>query len=362
MKAAFLEDTKNIQVRETSIPTPGPGEALLQVWACSVCGSDLKIFHHGNERLNLPRIVGHEVAGKIVEVGQHVEAVSVGDRVSVGADVPGVWNTNVPGKTEFVDYATGHEFDGGFAEYMLLNEPMLKFGPVAHIPDTLSFEEAALAEPLACAIKGMELANFAPGKTMCVIGLGPIGCMMLELAGAFGATSVFAAQRSEARLGLARSIRSDVRYIATEYDDLVDTVLKETNGQGVDLVVTTSGSVKAHEDAIEIVGHRGYVNLFGGLRGEPKLCIDSNKIHYKECFVMGSHGSAPEHHKRAVQMLATGYVQGEKYISQRFTLDEIEEAYAFHESREGLKAVVFPNGVKEDSLATYAGAGASAYG
>jgi L-iditol 2-dehydrogenase len=314
------------------------------VWACTVCGSDIKIFRHGNKRLALPRIVGHEIAGEIVAAGEGVEAVRVGDRVAIGADIPGVWNTNVPGKTDYVDYATGHEFDGGFAQYMLLNADMLKFGPVAHIPDSLPYEHAALAEPLACAIKGLELANFGPGKSICVIGLGPIGCMILELAQAYGAAAVFAAQRSRTRLELARAVRSDVRFIATEEENLVETVLRETRGLGVDLAITTAGSVRAHEDAIEVVGHRGYVNFFGGLRGEPELCIDSNKIHYKECFVMGSHGSAPDHHKRAVQMLAGGYVHGDRYISQRFPLAQIAEAYAYHESRAGLKAVVLPNG------------------
>lgn len=349
MKAAFLEEIGKVSVRETATPKPGRAEALLKVWACTVCGSDIKIYRHGNRRLTLPRIVGHEIAGEVVEVGADVEAVRVGDRVAVGADVPGVWNTNVPGKTAFVDYATGHEFDGGFAEYMLLNEKMLKFGPVSHLPEALSYKEAALAEPLACAIKGLDLANFGPGKSICVLGLGPIGCMVLELAHAYGASAVFASQRSRRRLELARAIRPDVRFIAGEEEELVETIHRETDGLGVDLAITTAGSVKAHEDAVEIVGHRGYVNLFGGLRGEPNLCIDSNKIHYKECFVMGSHGSAPEHHKRAVQMLAGGYVRGERYISKRFALEEIEEAYAYHESRRGLKAVILPHGDGGDS-------------
>lgn len=344
MKAAFLEDLEMIAVRETPIPIPTANEALMKVRACAVCGSDLKIFHFGNRRVQYPTIVGHEVAGEIVQTGSDVEAVRVGDRVAIGADIPGVWNTNIPGKTEYIDYATGHEFAGGFAEYMLLNADMLRFGPVSRIPESLSWEEAALAEPLACALHGLELAKFGPGKSIAVIGLGPIGVMILQIARAFGASRVFGIQRSRTRLALARDIEPEAICLAGEDGDVVEQILAQTEGQGVDCVITAAGTVQSHVDAIKMVGHRGYVNLFGGLRGEPPLTIDSNIIHYKECYVMGSHGSYPRHHKHAVQLLASQRVTGERYISARFTLDEIREAYAYHESRAGLKVVVKPHG------------------
>lgn len=346
MKAAFLDGIETISVRETDVPRPKEGEALLKVDTCTVCGSDLKIFHYGNKRIQYPRIVGHEVAGEVVEVGAGVEAVTQGDRVAVGADIPGVWNTNVRNKTSFIDYATGHEFDGGFAEYMLLNSDMLRFGPVTQIPDGLSFEAAALAEPLACALHGLELAQFGPGKSLVVIGLGPIGIMLLQLGRAFGASQIFGAQRSNKRMEMAREFLPEARFISTEEEELVETVLAETGGLGADCVITSAGTVQSHLDAINMVAHRGYVNLFGGLRNEPKLSIDSNIIHYKECFVTGSHGSLPRHHKHAVQLIAKGSVEAGKLISKRFPLNEIRDAYAFHESRQGLKCAVKPGGVK----------------
>lgn len=346
MEAAFLEGIESISVRETDVPQPKVGEALLKVDTCTVCGSDLKIYHHGNKRIQYPRIVGHEVAGEVVEVASGVEAVKRGDRIAVGADIPGVWNTNVPNKTSFIDYATGHEFDGGFAEYMLLNSDMLRFGPVTHIPDDVSFEAAALAEPLACALHGLELAQFGPGKSLVVIGLGPIGIMLLQLGRAFGASIVIGAQRSKKRMEMAREFLPEGRFISTEEEDLVDAVREETGGLGADCVITSAGTVQSHVDAIDMVAHRGYVNLFGGLRNEPKLSIDSNVIHYKECFVTGSHGSLPRHHKHAVQLIANGSVEAGKLISKRFPLNEIEDAYAFHESRRGLKCAVKPGGVE----------------
>ena len=342
MNAVFMDAVESIEVRTAPVPEPGRGEALLKVHSCAVCGSDIKIFRYGNKRLNYPVIVGHEIAGEIVKVGADVRAVKVGDRVAVGADVPGLWNENVRGQGSFIDYATGHEFDGGFAQYMLLNQRMLEFGPVTHIPDSLTYDEASLAEPLACAVKGLEFGQFGRGKSIAVIGLGPIGCMILELAKAYGASKIFAIQRSRPRLEAARKFVPEARFICTQEENPVETVLAETDQQGVDMVITTSGSVEAHKDAIEMVGHLGYVNLFGGLRGQPELCIDSNIIHYKECFVMGTHGSDPKHHKEAVQLLSGGAVHGGWYVSNAFPLARIHDAYAFHEAHQGMKAIVHP--------------------
>jgi len=345
MKAAVLESLNHLVVKEIPEPTCGDHEAILKVESCAVCGSDIRIYHYGNDRVKFPAIIGHELAGEIIRVGKNVTRVKVGDRVALGADVPCgrcYWCQNGMGTNCAINYAIGYQFAGGFQQQMVLNETTLNYGPVTKIPDHVSFNAAAIAEPLACAINGLELAQFAPGKSICIIGLGPIGCMMLELSKVYGCSQVFAAQRSRKRLEMAKSFRPDARYICTEEEDVADTVMKETNGKGVDLAITTAGTTKAHEDAIKIVAHRGYVNLFGGLKNQPKLSIDSNLIHYKECFVMGSHGSLPRHHQQAVDLIAHGYVHISQYISKTFPLTGINTAFAYHESREGLKTIVKP--------------------
>ncbi len=345
MKAAILEQIGDITVKTISEPVCGNNEVILKVESCAVCGSDIRIFHYGNERVKPPAIMGHEISGTIIETGKNISHLKPGDRVALGADVPCgtcYWCSNGMGTNCSINYAIGYQFAGGFQEKMVLNETILKYGPVTRIPDKLGFDEASIAEPLACAINGLELAQMSIGKSICIIGLGPIGCMMLELSRAYGASKVFAVQRSKKRLEMARTFREDARFISTEEENPVQVVLEETGGEGVDLVITTAGTVKAHEDALGMVRHRGYVNLFGGLKNQPKLCIDSNIIHYKECFVMGSHGSLPRHHKIAVDMLANGTVRGEKYISKRFGLSEIKEAFDYHESRCGLKTIVKP--------------------
>lgn len=345
MKAAVLEALDSIHVKDVPEPKCGDNEAVLKVESCAVCGSDIRIYHYGNDRVKTPAIMGHEISGKIVEVGKNVTSVKEGQRIALGADVPCgecYWCTNGMGTNCAINYAIGYQFAGGFQEYMLLNETTLRYGPVTSIPDEMSYDEACLAEPLACAINGLELAQFGIGKSLCIIGLGPIGCMMLELSRVYGASRVFAAQRSKGRLEMAKQFRPDARFIATEEEDLAETVMKETGGEGVDLAITTAGTVQAHRDAITMVRHRGYVNLFGGLKNQPPLTIDSNLIHYKECFVMGSHGSLPRHHQTAVECIANGYVHTGEYVSKTFPLNEIEEAIAYHESRRGLKVVVKP--------------------
>lgn len=345
MKAAVLEELNRIVVKDIPEPVCGPEEAILKVEACAVCGSDIRIYHYGNERVHMPAVIGHEVSGIIVDKGPAVTRVNIGDRIALGADVPCgkcYWCQNGMGTNCKINYAIGYQFPGGFQEYMLLNKITLDYGPVTKIGDGISYEEASLAEPLACAINGLELAQFSLGKSICIIGLGPIGCMMLELTRVFGASKVFAAQRSRKRLDMAKQFLPDARFIATESEDVVETVLRETDGEGVDLVITTAGTVKAHEDAIRIVRHRGFVNLFGGLKNQPPLCIDSNLIHYKECFVMGSHGSLPRHHEKAVRLIEKGYVSAKKYISEIFPLQDIVKAFQYHESRRGLKVVVKP--------------------
>ena len=347
MKAAVFEELERIAVKEVERSGCGDWEVVLEVGACAVCGSDLRIYHYGNERVSPPAVIGHEISGKIVETGKDVGRWKAGDRVAVGADVPCgtcYWCANGMGTNCAINYAIGYQFPGGFQQYMVLNDTTLSYGPVTAIPDGISFREAALAEPLACAINGLELARFGLGKSLCIIGLGPIGCMMLELSRAFGAARVFAVQRSRARLEMAKRFREDARFISTEQEDPVETVLRETDGRGVDLAITTAGTVQAHEAAIRMVAHRGYVNLFGGLKNQPKLCIDSNLIHYKECFVMGSHGSLPRHHKTAVDLIAAGVVHARDYISKVYPLEKIQEAFSYHESRRGLKVVVEPNG------------------
>jgi len=345
MKAAVLEGLNRMTLKEIPEPKVSAGMMLVRVQACAVCGSDLRIFHFGNERVKYPQVIGHEIAGEVVEVGENVRQFKVGDRVAIGADVPCgqcEFCQNGMGNNCPINFAIGYQFPGGFAQYILLNPMTVSFGPVTKIPEGLGFDEAALAEPLACAINGLELSNLKIGKTLCIIGAGPIGCMMIDLGRVMGASKVIVLQRSARRMALARQFGADI-YISSESEDVERAVLDATDGFGPDVVVTACASVEAQEQAIRIVKKRGYVNLFGGLpKGARNLSIPSNIIHYKECFVHGSHGSVPRHHRIAVNLIASGAVRVKKVISATYPLSRIEDAFRAHEERKGLKVIIHP--------------------
>lgn len=345
MKAAVLEGLGRLVVQDVPKPTIDDDGALLRVESVAICGSDVRIVSNGNPRVQPPTIIGHEISGVVVEAGRNVTRVKVGDRVAIGADVPCGqchWCRNGMGNNCTVNYAVGYQLSGGFAEYMPLPRLLLDEGPVTVFSDQLSFDEAALAEPLACAINGLELVGMSLGKSVVIIGLGPIGCMMIDLAHIMGATSVIGVQRSALRMEIARSYKADA-YIFSGNEDVVGACRAATGGEGPDVVMTTCGSVEAHEQAIEMVAHRGYVNLFGGLKTDARpMSLLSNKIHYKECFVTGSHGSVPRHHELAVRLLEKGLVRVNPLITHRFPLDQVNEAFAVMEGRTGMKIIVHP--------------------
>jgi L-iditol 2-dehydrogenase len=324
---------------------PGPGEIKLRVRACAVCGSDVRIFHHGNPRVKPPAIIGHEAAGEVIAVGQGVRKFSVGQRIALGADVPCgqcEWCRNGLGNNCPDNYAIGYQFPGAFAEEMVLNTMVVDYGPVTPIPDSVTDEEAALAEPLGCVINGLEMCRLDRGDTLCIFGAGPIGCMMIEVGRSMGAERVIMIERSKKRLEMAKKFGAD-NYLLPEDGDVMQAVRDLTAGRGPDVVVTACPSVEAHEQAIAMVAKRGSVNLFGGLPpGARNLSVPSNTIHYKECYVLGSHGSVPRQHAAAMQLIRNHTVHVARYISHRFPLDAIREALSAAENQAGLKVMVKP--------------------
>lgn len=345
MKAAVLEGIDKITVKEIETPKITDDSLLLKVRACAVCGSDIRIYHYGNPRVKYPQIIGHEIAGDVVEVGSKVKRFKPGDRVAIGADVPcgecsfcrdGIGN-NCP-----INYAMGYQFAGGFAEYILVDPLVISYGPIHKIPDNLSYDEATLAEPLACCINGLELSWVSLGDIVVVIGAGPVGCMLAELAKVMGARKTIISQRSKVRLEMAKSYDIDVVISANE-EDFTQRVFEETDGMGADVILTAASTLEAQAQAIPVVKKRGRINLFAGLpKGTPPLSLDSNLLHYKEAYIFGSHGSTPRHHRMALELLSSGRIQAKKYISHNFSLEQIMEAFTTVENRQGMKVIVNP--------------------
>ena len=346
MKAAVLEKLDELVVKEVPDPAIGPDDALVKVHACAVCGSDVRIFHHGNNRVKPPAILGHESSGEIVSVGGNVTGFKAGDRVALGSDVPcgecAVCKAGF-GNNCKINYAMGYQFPGSFAEYVPLNKTMLNFGPVHRIPDSMSWDEAALAEPLACVLNAVEFTGIKLGDTVVVMGAGPIGCMIVPVALMSGAAKVIAVNRSPGRLEFAKNVGADVVVCSSE-EDQIARILEETDGLGADVVFTANPSPQSHKDALQMARNRGRVNLFGGLPAGTKVDLDTNLIHYKELTVTGAHGSVPRHHRQAIGLIASGKLDIKKFVSHHFTLDDINAAFAAAEGKQGLRVIVRPWG------------------
>ena len=352
MKAAIYTGLNQIAVQQ--VPDPAisdPYEVILKVHTCSVCGSDLRIFHHGNPRVKPPQVIGHEIAGEVVAVGADVKHFQPGDRVAVGADVPCGechWCREGLGNNCKINYAIGYQFHGGYAEYMPLNATTVRFGPVHKIPDGLSYEVAAIAEPLACVINGLEMSHIKLGDTVAIIGAGPAGIMLMKLARSFGASRVLGVQRSRARIPEALRLSGADTIICSQDGDPVQAILDLTEGEGADVVITANSSVETHLQSLKMARQRGRINYFGGLpAGSPSVEMPTNLIHYKELLLTGSHGSVPRQHRIALDLLARGVIDGRALITHRFPLDEIVTAFATAEGHSGLKVVVSPTGESE---------------
>lgn len=345
MKAAVLEALEKLVVREVPTPEVDDDSVLVRVEACAVCGSDIRIYRHGNPRVTPPAIMGHESAGEVVAVGKNVKKFQVGDRVAMGGDVPcgacAYCEAGI-GNNCRINYALGYQFPGSFAEYVLLNPTVVNHGPVHKVPDHLPLEEAALAEPLACCLNGLELCNVRLGETLVVIGAGPLGLMLVELGRRMGATKAILVNRSRPRLDMARWINADA-YVCSSEEDAVERVMDETRGLGADVILTACPSPEAQADAIRMAANRARVNYFGGLpKGQSIVPIDTNLLHYREIFVFGSHGALPRHHRQAVELLAEGAIDAGRYISHRFPLERAAEAFAAAEAHDGLRVVIKP--------------------
>ena len=345
MKAAVLEELGKITVKTVPTPVPDDDSVLVRVRACAVCGSDLRIFRSGNSRVTMPQIIGHEIAGEVVEVGKNVTKFAVGDKVAIGADVPcGQCPACVAGigNNCQTNYAMGYQYAGGFAEYILLNRMVVDYGPVHKIPDDAVFAEYALAEPLGCVLNALERTPVQLGDTVVVIGCGPIGCMMMPVMKKMGAARIIGVARSPMRQAIALENGADV-IVDPNKGDIVEAVLALTNGEGADVVFTATPVPEMQDCAVRMAKNRARINFFGGLpANNSKVLLDTNIIHYKELAISGAHGALPRHHRQAVELISSGVINVKPFITNHYPLDEIEAAFEAATARQCMRVVVEP--------------------
>lgn len=344
MKAAVYNGILNVLIEERNVPTPSSGEILIRVEACAICGTDVRIYYHGNDRLKPPIIIGHEVAASIAVVGDGVSQFKVGDRVVVGAGVVcGECHSCQTGNPNLCQnkQAFGYEFDGGFAEYMLIPAQAVKKGNLIRIPDNLSWEEASLAEPLSCVINGQKNLKLSPGKLAVIFGVGPIGLFHLQLAKMHGARVAIVDLSSE-RLALAAYLNPDFVVDASKTNP-IDEIMRITNGDGADCTIICGSAKIILEQALKCTGKGGDVLIFAGMpKSDARIDLDANLVHYKEVTLLGSFASTLEQMKLALQYIANGTVNVQKMITKTLPLDQLLDGFEAVRNQQGLKIVIKP--------------------
>ena len=352
MKVARFYAPGDIRIEDVPEPSPRPNEVKIRVRNCSTCGTDVKIYKSGHQNIDPPRIMGHEIAGEIVEIGADVGPPSdgtawrVGDRVQVIAAVPDGtcpdclrgWLTICPHQTSI-----GYQYEGGFAEYLIVPQEVLRVDGLNRIPDGVGFDEASVAEPFACVINAQELAHVGPGDDVVVIGAGPIGCLHVRLARARGAARVFLVELNPQRLEMSAAVVKPDAAIGGSDVDPVQAILDLTDGRGVDVAITAAASGKAQEDALRMLARRGRLSFFGGLpKDKPTITLDSNLVHYRELTIVGANGSSPAHNKQALALIASGEVPVKDLITHRLPLDGVLDAIGIVSRGEGIKVTIEP--------------------
>ncbi|HET7769159.1 MAG TPA: zinc-binding dehydrogenase [Chloroflexota bacterium] len=340
MRAARLYGPRDLRIEELDVPQPGPGEALIRIEACGVCPSDVRGYLGTRATTSSgPRTPGHEWAGTIEALGPDTES----DVFTVGTRVAADWRMVCGrcyqcrrGVFNYCEQLT-RGVRGGFTQQGVAPLTQLRT-----IPDHVSFEQAAFAEPLACVINGNEMTPMRLGDDVVIVGAGPIGLLHLQLAKNRGARCIVS-DPIAARLEVAKQLGAhDV--VDASAGDPVAQVKALTEGRGADAVIVAVGATEPSRQALEMAAISGKVNYFAGAYPPAVLDFDTNLVHYRQLVVTGSHDFTPHHFSAALKLISFGIVQVEPLISHRFTLEGTKDAFELAAARGGLKAMVAPHG------------------
>ena len=291
--------------------------------------------------------MGHEFAGKIVHIGKMLDEYGyrVGDRVTVAPAIGcGECYECKHGHSNMCDSleTIGFQYDGVFTEYVEIPEKAVKNGNVILLPDNISYDNATLIEPAACAWNGQNYMHIHEGDTVVIYGSGIIGCIHAELAFYKGANQVIVVEPVEKRGKIAIEKVPGVKWINPFTQNTIDEVKKITGGRGADVVIVATSVPTVHTEAQLVAAKRGRILLFGGIPGEGKGYIDSNLIHYKELQVCGVHATTPEYMKKIMNLIEQGKLDAEKYIEKTISLEEMEEGFRTIRDENTMKVVIHP--------------------
>lgn len=337
MKASRFLGNKTFAVTDLPTPHAGPGELVLRNQVCGVCGTDVHIYHGepGSADVNPPVVLGHEYSGEVVEVGEGVTGFAVGDHVTVDPNIYcGHCAYCQNGKKQLCPSmeAIGVTRDGGFAQYSLIPASQaFKLEP------TVPWEAAAMAEPLACCLHGIDLAGIQVGDKVCVVGGGAIGLLMVQLAKLSGASQIVLSEPNEKRRQVGLQLGANAALDPTRPD--AQEAFAQVLGGGANVVIECVGNVPAVKSAFQFAGKGATVLLFSVPKVDATFDLPLFDVYKKELTIKGSFVN-PDTHARAVALINSGKVDFGPIITHRFTLDQLPEAIAMQMSDASIKVVV----------------------
>jgi len=342
MKAALLYGVKDLRVEEIKTPAVGAGEILVKVRAATTCGTDLKIFHRGyiGDVITIPTVFGHEWAGEVVEVGEGILWLKEGMRVRAGNSSPCL-RCRMCQKEKYNLCEDMMWLWGAYAEYIKVPARMVMLN-TQEIPPHLTYEEAAVTEPLACVLHGIEEAEVRRGDTVAIIGAGPIGLLHLLTVKKMGASRVIISDIVDERLQLAQKLGAD-EAINAKTEDTVKETKRLTDGYGADVVIEAIGLPTTWEQALKMVRKGGTVLEFGGCPPGTEIKVSTEQLHYGETTVLGTFHTTPAHFRKALDLIASGTINVKPLITKKMKLDQIKDAFeTLTTSKSDIKIAVLP--------------------
>lgn len=326
MKAAMLYGVNDLRVESVEMPKVDFGEVLVKVKAATTCGTDLKIFQRGyvEKVIKLPTIFGHEWAGEVTEVGKGLDWPRRGMRVRAGNSTPCLRCVMCrKGKYNLCENMIW--LWGAYAEYIKVPARMVLVN-MQEIPANISYAEAAVAEPLACVLHGVEEIGVKLGDTVAIVGAGPIGLLHLLTVKKMGAEKAIVIDVVEERLSFARKLGADETINAGNVN-VAERVRQCTDGYGADITIEAIGLPATWEQALKIARKGGKVLEFGGCPPGTEIKVNAEELHYGERTVMGTFHTTPLHFRKAVDLIASGTINVASLITRKMKLEDIRLAF-----------------------------------
>ncbi|MDX2181822.1 MAG: zinc-binding dehydrogenase [Bryobacteraceae bacterium] len=342
MLAAVLYGKEQVKVEPVAVPEIGSGDILVRVKAALTCGTDVKVFRRGYHARMIvpPALFGHELAGDIVAVGRDVVRWRTGQRIMAANSAPCgrcfYCQKNVENLCEDLLFN-----NGAYAEYIRIPERIAERNTY-ELPGHVSYQDAALAEPLACVLRGVDESNIRAGDNVVIIGLGPIGLMFVRVAALKGAR-VIAIGRRPMQLDRAASLGAQVLLTADDDLNIVTAVRDVTKDHGADIAIEAVGSPQTWQQAVQMVRRGGTVNFFGGCPSDTTVPIDTQHLHYSEITLKASFHHTPAHIRAALDMITQGHITARQFVNSEAPLSKLLDVFKHLMSHNGhLKTAIIP--------------------